>query len=493
MFRLTIMIRLFPIALVCAVCAAFLPARGEAALTMEDFWPVWVRTGDTAGDPPVSNELLWPIWEHIADASATDLFFRPLWNRRDEGEDGFLHALWPLFTTSWDGDSARTTLLPVYHRAWREDDEGSVSRLILFPFYLESRRDGAIHSQAFSLVYGHLRGWLGRDDIHYVLFPLYFQTRKESPAGVYRGTNVLWPLFGRGVGPGKDYWRIFPFWGRREEVGREISSFYLWPIFHHKTFDLNKEEPGSLFYFFPVYGYGRSSTSRLVSVIPPFFNVKWNLDGTHKHIDAPWPIVQRVSGPEIDRWRFWPVYGRTRRPASSNDFALWPLFQWGHSEHAEYVNEWKYLTPLWFERTQRYEDGTARHSIDSWPLFTWDRNRDGSARFAMINPLPFVEPEGFERAYGVFYTPIEYVENGEDEYRFRFLWRLLEIQKEEEGDFFRFFPLWSHRFEETGAHSWRALTGLVGHEREVEDGRYRNSIRLLWLLKIPGDWREMAP
>lgn len=463
------------------------PARSE--LTLEDFWPAYVFSSNTEKGYESTEEIAWPFWDLKEDATSTDVVLRPFWNHKEDVTgDWFASSLWPVFTMRHREQRTTTTLLPLAYHMREEEGEGK-SRFLLFPLYYSARDGDEQKATVVFPFYGNIKNWFSRDKIEFVLFPLYMHTER----GDYDGYNVLWPLFGRGIGPEQDYWRIFPLWGRREDTGKSVSSFYLWPLFHDKRFDLDKEEPGHTFYFFPIYGFSHSSRSQLISVIPPFFNYQWSKDGLSGQIDAPWPFFQRVWGPKVDSWRVWPLYGVSQRTDSRYEYALWPLFQWGHTEYEDRVYEWRYLTPLWFERNYHYGDKSYRHNIDSWPLFTYDRNRAGGVHFSMINPLPWVEPEAFERSYGAFYTPIEYIDDGVDSVQFRFLWRLLEYQREEEGSFFRLFPLWSQRLGPEGEHRFTALTGLVGHEKEVDEDRYRNTTRLLWFIKIHGAWRERTP
>ncbi len=461
----------------------------RAELTLQDFWPAYVFTTDKDREYEYTEEIAWPFWEQNEDATSSSLALHPFaYHEEEVTGDWLTDVFWPIFSSRHREEVTRTYLLPLLYHSRDAEGDGK-SRFLLFPLFYSARDGNKQKALVILPFYGNLKNWFGRDRIEFYLLPLFMHSEK----GEYDGYNILWPLFGRGIGPTQDYWRIFPFWGRREDIGRSVSSFYLWPLFQDKRFDLDKEIPGHTFYFFPIYGFSHSSRSKMISILPPFFNYQHSVDGQSGLIDAPWPFFQRVWGPNVDSWRVWPLYGVSQRSDSRYEYALWPLLQWGYTDYEDRRYDWHYWTPLWFERNYFYKDNTHRHNIDSWPLFTYDRNREGGVRFAMINPLPFVEPEEFERSYGVFYTPIEYVDDGKEGVRFRFLWRVLEYQRADEGDFFRFFPLWSQRYGTDGSHRISALTGIVGHDREIQEDRFRDTMRFLWFIKIHGSWKEHLP
>lgn len=467
-----------------ALGLALLVAAGATAwsrVTVEDLWPLYVRSEAAGAESDVDREYLWPVWQWVRDTTTEDFFFRPLGNTRGgPGDRRQLDLLWPLYATRRSGERTVTQILPLVYGQEQDGDEPS-SRFLLLPVYFTHRQDEELRERVVFPLYGHLEDRFNRDTVDFWLFPLWLHTRK----GDYTGTNVCWPFYGHGLGEGKDYRRIFPLWGRREDSGKSVRSFYLWPLVHHARFDLDREEPGRSFYLFPLYGYSHSAQSRTTSVIPPLFNFQRSHDGRSRHTDAPWPFIQRRVSPAVDAWRVWPLAGSERTPDSHRGFTLWPLVQWGSREEVGLRHHWEFVTPMWYSRADDYSDGTGLRRLDVWPLVSYVRDRHGDWRWRLINPLPIVEPEGLERAYGPLYSVVDCARAGDDVARYRFLWRAVEYQREEDVYFLRLFPFWSHRARAERLQQWQVLVGALGWERGNEAGQAASHLRLFWVLRIP--------
>src|ERR1035438_8387131 len=88
--------------------------------------------------------------------------------------------------------------------------------------------------------YGHLKNRLFRDEIFFVMFPIYSETRKRDVVT----DNYLYPFFDLQHGDGLHGWQFWPLFGARhkavtsvtngfgdtEIVGGYDRCFALWPI-----------------------------------------------------------------------------------------------------------------------------------------------------------------------------------------------------------------------------------------------------------------------
>src|SRR5262249_48789417 len=116
------------------------------------------------------------------------------------------------------------------------------NRFTLFPLYFQLRSSDP--SQNYTAVvpfYGTIRHHLFRDEINFVMFPLYAQTKKKDVVT----DNYLYPFFHLRHGPGLEGWQLWPFVGREHKdvttktngfndvqtVPGHDSFFMLWPIY----------------------------------------------------------------------------------------------------------------------------------------------------------------------------------------------------------------------------------------------------------------------
>lgn len=466
---------------------AVLSGIASAAITMEDAWPVYTHGYSFTDQSQREREVFWPFWQDVQSATGSTTALRPLFvYDKDVSGEWDLVVLWPLFLARERQTKSFRQLLPIWHRE-RDEDEPGKSRQFLFPIYYRVRDAGEEPWLVVLPFYGRIRNRLARDEIKFYLFPLYMRTTR----GEYVGTNILWPFYGRGVGPKQDYWRLWPLWGRREDKGRAVQSFYLWPLFHTIHDDLDRPRPGRTVYVIPLFGFRSSERSWMRSVLPPFFQFTESRDGVWGHYDMPWPIAQRAWSPGKRSWRVWPLYGRNTDPNRVTNYALWPCIWWGNRVDGHRVYRYRFLTPMWDERRWQVAERTVDHYIGGWPFFYWecDGTSAGRRRLVLLSPLPKRGFEGFHRLYEPFFAIVDCHRTDEEHQYVRFLWRVVEYQREGDVRFTRVFPFWSRRTGPAENTRWSLLTGLIGWERQFGPERERTVYRFLWGFRYTGAWK----
>ena len=97
------------------------------------------------------------------------------------------------------------------------------------------------------------RNRLFRDDIFFVLFPIYVETRKRDVVT----DNYLFPIFHLRHGDGLRGWQFWPLVGNEhkdvtlqtngfnetEIIGGHDKFFALWPVYFHQNNNLGTENP----------------------------------------------------------------------------------------------------------------------------------------------------------------------------------------------------------------------------------------------------------
>src|SRR5262249_39180696 len=141
--------------------------------------------------------------------------------------------------------------------------------------------DPDLNYTALFPIYGHFKYRFLRDDIRFLLFPLYAKTRKRDVVTA----NYLYPFFHLRHGDGLSGWQFWPVVGHerkspgsRTNVADEVEVvpghdkwFTLWPFIFNEHTGLGTTNPASLHTVLPLYSQFRSANRDATSVLWPFF------------------------------------------------------------------------------------------------------------------------------------------------------------------------------------------------------------------------------
>src|SRR5262249_31671890 len=134
--------------------------------------------------PGHRTEALGPLFYFEEKDAQTTWAGPPLWSytrnpRVDSAEFDFLY---PLLTWDRYGTEYRWQLFQVFNFAGGQNPPGTMTRRFnLFPLYMQQRSpDPALNYTAVFPFYGHLQNRLFRDEIFFVMFPIYGQSRKKD-------------------------------------------------------------------------------------------------------------------------------------------------------------------------------------------------------------------------------------------------------------------------------------------------------------------------
>ena len=148
-------------------------------------------------------------------------------------------------------------------------DDSRFSRFI----FSSARRTPDKNYTALFPLYGHIQDRLFRDEIFFVLFPLYVETRKRDVVT----DNYLFPIFHLRHGDGLQGWQFWPLvgnehkdvtwstngFGETEISGGHDRFFALWPVYFHQNNDLGTDNPEKFRAALPFYAWSRSPQARL--------------------------------------------------------------------------------------------------------------------------------------------------------------------------------------------------------------------------------------
>jgi hypothetical protein len=309
--------------------------------------------------------------------------------------------LYPLMTYDRYGSQYRWQFFQVLSFAGGPSPgETNRWRFTIFPLYFEQRSsDPSEDYTAVGPFYGHLKNRLFRDEIFFVMFPLYSRTRKAQVVT----DNYLFPFFDLRHGPGLSGWQFWPLVGREhkeittrtngfgdlEMVPGHTSSFVLWPFYFNSHTGLGSANPTWQQGVLPLYSLERSPQRDSTTVFWPFFSHVDDRGQKYREWDAPWPLVEFARGPGKHTTRIWPFFSQAYNASLQDDFYLWPVYKY----------EWIHSAPLDRRRRQvlffvysdilekNTETGESKRRTDLWPLFTRTRAFNGNRRLQLLAPL----------------------------------------------------------------------------------------------------------
>lgn len=404
---------LFPGILVLAgalVCQAQIPSLDDAGF-LSDRFPLTLGEGQRV-------EMLGPLFGWQRQETETLWTFPPLGSvRHDTATDFFeFDFAYPLLTFDRFGLDYRLQLLQLFSfSGGRTMEEEGRRRLTLFPIYFHQRSDDP--AQDYTAVvpfYGHLKNRFFRDEISFVMLPLWLQTRKRDVVT----DNYMLPLFHRRRGDGLKGWQFWPLighetkevtWrtdsqGEKELVGGHDKWFAFWPVFFRNDLGLGTTNVQTQRLFLPLYSAQRAPARDTTSYLWPI-GVTRTIDRERKYQEwgAPWPLVAVARGEGKTLTRVWPLFSQGRTPSVESDFYLWPVYKRNRTR-AELVDRQRTRILLFLYSDVVEENrgtGTKRERTDLWPLFTARREHNGSTRLQLLAPLEPLVPgnTGIERNY----------------------------------------------------------------------------------------------
>jgi len=357
--------------------------------------------------PGMRTEALGPLFYDQHKGSERTWAIPPLLSDTRDPEVG-LHEfdfLYPILTYDQYGSQYRWQFCQVFSFAGGPSaDAEAKRRFTLFPVYFQQRSSNPDDNYtAFVPFYGHLQHRLFRDEIFFVMFPFYAQTRKKDVIT----DNYLFPIVHVRHGPGLEGWQVWPLAGHEHKdvttktngfnevqtVPGHDHLFVLWPIFFNDRSGLGTENPDWMQGVLPLYSFERSPQRDSTTVVWPFFSHIDDRQQKYREWDAPWPLIEFARGEGKTTTRVWPFFSHAHNATLQHDFYMWPVYKYERAQ----------LPPLDRQRTRilffLYSDITEKNTETGevgnrsylWPFYTRSRDFKGRSRLQVLALLePFV-------------------------------------------------------------------------------------------------------
>ncbi len=167
------------------------------AFDLQSFGPVYAVVPQTLGEGE-RTEILGPLIHLERSGEKSGWGFCPLVTyRKDDGTDSSeFDMLYPVLTGDRFGKEYRFQVLQMFSFSTANTQaDQKKKRFTLFPIYFQQRSpDPAENYTALVPIYGHLKNRLFRDEVKFIMLPLYLQSRKRDVIT----DNYLFPFFYKG-------------------------------------------------------------------------------------------------------------------------------------------------------------------------------------------------------------------------------------------------------------------------------------------------------
>lgn len=384
----------------------------EAGLVWHDF-PLTLQPG-------TGSEGLGPIWGHESGDGAQAWRLSPLISHYEDAatERSEYEVLYPVFTYDRFGTeyAARFLQFLQFNGSTTVDDEKK-SRATLFPIFFRQKSTQATNDYFAVLpFYGHLKNRLFRDEVTFILAPLWLSSKKRS----VQTDNFLFPIFHHRHGGGVTGWQAWPLIGsERKEITYRTNNleeleivpghsrkFFALPFFAHERTGIGTANTITNHFFVPLYLQTRSPAMDYTSVL--FFGHRTNRTEGFSEWSTPWPFIGWANGPGKTARRVWPLYGKASNTNQTSNFALWPIYTHRSLKGPGFQRDrtrWLYFgySDIHLTQTDRPEEFRRR---DLWPLFTYRKNLEGQQRLQCLAPLEPLLPgnKSIERLYSPLWS-----------------------------------------------------------------------------------------
>jgi len=373
--------------------------------------------------PLLSWERQWAPGQAGTTNVESTFALAPLFSRSvDQGADATsFDFLYPLLTYDRFGEEYRFHFLQALSWAGGQSQSGlPAERFTLFPLYFEQRSaEPGQNYTALLPFYGRLQNRLFRDEIRFILYPAYVQTRKQDVVTY----NYLAPLFHWRHGDGLTGWQFWPLlghehkavttrtnsFGEAELVGGHDKFFALWPLYFREDLGVGTTNPVTQRALLPLFARQRSPWRDSATYLFPLgLTLTDDRERRYHEVGAPWPLVVFARGEGKTMNRVWPLFSHARTPTLASDFFLWPLYKSSrvHSAPLESARA-RILLYLYSDLTEHNtQSGRTAHRTDLWPLFTARRDADGNERLQLLALLEPLLPnnKSIERNYSLLWS-----------------------------------------------------------------------------------------
>ncbi|WP_068671154.1 hypothetical protein [Thermosulfurimonas dismutans] len=322
-------------------------------------------------------------------------------------------------------------------------------------------------------------GW--GDSFRINLWPLLFYAKEKERSRL----ELLGPFIYRYRNTKEDSFSLRPIFTEvtnKEEKTEDL--YFLSPLGHY-----HKEKDFRRFRLVPLFSYDWVEGEKTSGAHHTYFPVFWGRTESGEKYWGLFPIYGRMKerfGYDEIRFVLWPIYSQAREGSNRSTNILWPIFNYSRGPELSGFKVW----PIWGYRERK---GQFRRSFFLWPFFISEERYydDGPpARKRMFFPL-WVREEGPRYRKTIYFWPFfQHLETTDQRFKqWDLPWPIFQIQKGEDKEGFRIFPLFGYR-KTSDKESNFVLWPIFQGEHLVRGKEEETSARILLLSRYRKVYRE---
>lgn len=446
-------------------------------------WPLLDYRADEQLDYH-SLHLLGPLVKRESTGNGSVTALRPLFYRQgDDGGTSSLDVVYPLWSYRTAPDNTRFNAIHLLSGDFGSRESGSSNRFHLFPFlFYGSGEEGSERYFGLFPFGGTIKGWFGRDAIHFALFPLYSRTYQQGR----RTDNLLWPFFAQIRGEEEQGFKIWPLYGQSRKTGVYAKRFFLWPIFFFEDNGLDTENPTSKRAAWPFYVSSESPQESYRSWLWPFFSRLENRPKAYTELSLLWPLVRITRGETRHGLRLLPFYADETVAANRKRWFGWPLYKIEETQTDRFYRvRHRVLFFLYSDLVEKQlTTGSEKRRIDFWPLFGYSR-KEGVSHLHVLSFLEpfFPENRGIENSWAPLWRFYQQKWDSHGNRVVSLFWNLYWQEKRGDALAWELFPLVEYSRNHRQERHLSLLKGLLQYHSGVE-GRKLRLFYLPWALPL---------
>lgn len=329
--------------------------------------------------------------------------------------------VYPFLTYDRYGSEYRWQFFQLFSLAGgKNQDDTNTTRFTIYPVYFQQRSQITNDNYtAFLPFYGTLKHRLFRDQIDFVMLPLYVKSRKKDVVT----WNMPYPFFHIREGDHLQGWQLLPFCGHEHKDAFSVtnsegeeklipghdSRFIAWPFYTQSTNGIGTPAINTDSTLIPFYDIYRSQQMDRTCYLWPF-GVTHIVNHEKKYVewDTPWPLIEFARGEGKTENRIWPLFSRTHGQHLYSSWYAWPLYKYRSYETEAIIRERTRVALFLFSSVNvtNIESGKFSHRRDFFPFYTFKREMNGNERLqvmAIFEPF-FPNNRSLERDYSPLYT-----------------------------------------------------------------------------------------
>lgn len=448
--------------------AAEEPASLNSIVTL---WPLFDYRESPADDYR-NLSILGPLikiqhWKQDDDVALRPLFYRAANSNNTAAETTYLY---PVGRTDVSRDVTRFEVLQLLqHNVYRKSEpEERASDSMLFPFYISGTSGKYGPYTSIFPLYGNIYERFWKDEYHFVLFPLYSRT-------VNKGTtsrSYLYPFFNTIEGENEHGFHVWPLYGQAEKSGVYRKKFILWPFYLTEESGLDTDNPTSKLYMIPFYARSDSPKRTSRYYLWPFFGHVVDTSKKEEEWDYFWPFWRQVQGEQRNVNSFLPFYSHEQYKERTKTWYMWPIYK-NETDASERFSQERdrVLFFLYSDRREIWpKDGAERRRTALWPLYVYQRDRDGVKSVSFPAPVePVIDRVEIERNWAPLWRIYQQKWNDSGDSAVSFLWNLYWHEVRGDDVAYEIFPFVQYQ-SERGMSDLRLLKGLIRFRNQGEQG-----------------------